>query len=547
LAAGLTVGVMLIPQGMAYAMLAGLPPIYGLYAATIPLIVYAFLGTSRQLSVGPGAMVAILIASGVGGIASQGTTEYIQLALLLALMIGSIQLLMGVLRMGFIVNFLSHPVIAGFTSAVAIIIAINQLKYLLGISLSRGMFHEVLIEAFTRFSETNWITFLIGISGISILILINRFVNKLPGPLIIVALSILIVWALGLINSGVEIVGDIPSGLPLISIPHIDQGSMVSLLPIAFTIAFIGFMQSIAVAKAIQKKHKNYTIVANNELIALGMANILGSMFKAFPVTGGLSRSAVNDQSGAKSGMASIISALLVIVVLLFFTPYFYYLPKAILAAIIMVAIYGLIDFKEARHLWRTDKTDFGLFIATALATLFMGIEEGIGTGVVLSLIMVVYRSSFPHIAELGQIPDSTQYRNVKRFDDLIDRNDTIILRIDARLYFANLNFIKETIYAKLANKKGARYLILDASAISGIDSSSVHMLRELQEDLKKRNISIHFVDVKGPIRDILKKNELLTEKGPFSYALTIDDAVKQIAEKGRLDFNVPYVFESQN
>ncbi len=547
MAAGLTVGVMLIPQGMAYAMLAGLPPIYGLYAATIPLIVYAFLGTSRQLSVGPGAMVAILIASGVGGIASQGTTEYIQLALLLALMIGSIQLLMGVLRMGFIVNFLSHPVIAGFTSAVAIIIAINQLKYLLGISLSRGMFHEVLIEAFTRFSETNWITFLIGISGISILILINRFVNKLPGPLIIVALSILIVWALGLINSGVEIVGDIPSGLPLISIPHIDQGSMVSLLPIAFTIAFIGFMQSIAVAKAIQKKHKNYTIVANNELIALGMANILGSMFKAFPVTGGLSRSAVNDQSGAKSGMASIISALLVIVVLLFFTPYFYYLPKAILAAIIMVAIYGLIDFKEARHLWRTDKTDFGLFIATALATLFMGIEEGIGTGVVLSLIMVVYRSSFPHIAELGQIPDSTQYRNVKRFDDLIDRNDTIILRIDARLYFANLNFIKETIYAKLANKKGARYLILDASAISGIDSSSVHMLRELQEDLKKRNISIHFVDVKGPIRDILKKNELLTEKGPFSYALTIDDAVKQIAEKGRLDFNVPYVFESQN
>jgi len=547
LAAGLTVGVMLIPQGMAYAMLAGLPPIYGLYAATIPLIVYAFLGTSRQLSVGPGAMVAILIASGVGGIASQGTTEYIQLALLLALMIGSIQLLMGVLRMGFIVNFLSHPVIAGFTSAVAIIIAINQLKYLLGISLSRGMFHEVLTEAFTRFSETNWITFLIGISGISILILINRFVKKLPGPLIIVALSILIVWALRLVNSGVEIVGDIPSGLPLISIPHIDQGSMVSLLPIAFTIAFIGFMQSIAVAKAIQKRHKNYIIVANNELIALGMANILGSMFKAFPVTGGLSRSAVNDQSGAKSGMASIISALLVIVVLLFFTPYFYYLPKAILAAIIMVAIYGLIDFKEARHLWRTDKTDFGLFIATALATLFMGIEEGIGTGVLLSLIMVVYRSSFPHIAELGQIPDSTQYRNVKRFDDLIDRNDTIILRIDARLYFANLNFIKETIYAKLADKKGARYLILDASAISGIDSSSVHMLRELQEDLKKRNVSIHFVDVKGPIRDILKKNELLTENGPFSYALTIDDAVKQIAEKGRLDLNVPYVFESQN
>ncbi len=547
MAAGLTVGVMLIPQGMAYAMLAGLPPIYGLYAATIPLIVYAFLGTSRQLSVGPGAMVAILIASGVGGIASQGTTEYIQLALLLALMIGSIQLLMGVLRMGFIVNFLSHPVIAGFTSAVAIIIAINQLKYLLGISLSRGMFHEVLTEAFTRFSETNWITFLIGISGISILILINRFVKKLPGPLIIVALSILIVWALRLVNSGVEIVGDIPSGLPLISIPHIDQGSMVSLLPIAFTIAFIGFMQSIAVAKAIQKRHKNYIIVANNELIALGMANILGSMFKAFPVTGGLSRSAVNDQSGAKSGMASIISALLVIVVLLFFTPYFYYLPKAILAAIIMVAIYGLIDFKEARHLWRTDKTDFGLFIATALATLFMGIEEGIGTGVLLSLIMVVYRSSFPHIAELGQIPDSTQYRNVKRFDDLIDRNDTIILRIDARLYFANLNFIKETIYAKLADKKGARYLILDASAISGIDSSSVHMLRELQEDLKKRNVSIHFVDVKGPIRDILKKNELLTENGPFSYALTIDDAVKQIAEKGRLDLNVPYVFESQN
>ena len=536
---------MLIPQGMAYAMLAGLPPIYGLYASTVPLILYALFGTSRQLSVGPGAMVALLVASGVGGLAAHGTDEYIQLALLLALMIGSIQFLMGVFRLGWIVNFLSHPVIAGFTSAVAIIIALNQLKYLLGISLSRGLFHEVLLEAVSKLSEVHLTTFLVGFGGILLLVLMKKFTPKLPAPLIIVVLSILLIWVTGVSSEGVDIVGEIPSGFPAFSVPTLDFAAMSSLMPIALTVAFIGFMQSIAVAKAIQKRHKSYDIVPNQEMLALGISNIFGSMFQAFPVTGGLSRSAVNDQTGAQSGIASIISALLVVVTLLFFTPYFYYLPKAILAAIIMVAIYSLIDIKEAKHLWVTDKTDFALFITTALTTLFLGIEEGIGTGVFLSLIMVIYRSSHPHVAELGQIPDSTHYRNVKRFDNLIERDDTVILRIDARLYFANLNYIKELIYSKIAEKPGTRYLILDASAISGIDSSALHMLNELQQDLAKSNISIHFVDVKGPIRDILKKNNLLINNGQFHYAMTINDAVQRITEKSESDKNRPYIFES--
>ena len=545
--AGLTLGVMLIPQGMAYAMLAGLPPIYGLYAATIPLIAYGIFGTSRQLSVGPGAMVAILVSSSVSALAVQGTPEYIKLAILLAFMIGTLQFTMGVLRMGFLVNFLSHPVIAGFTSSVAIIIALNQLKYLLGIPLARGLCHEVCIEAFNRIGETNLYTFLIGGISILILILIKIFMKRLPGPLIIVILSILLVRFTGLYDNGVDIVGNIPAGFPSVSLPLFDSEAIMSLLPIALTIAFIGFTQSIAVGKAIQKKHKNYEIVPNQEFIALGMSNILGSLFQSFPVSGGLSRSAVNHQSGAKSGISSIISALLVIFTLLFLTSYFYYLPKAVLAAIIMVAIYSLIDYKEAQHLWNTDRTDFYLFIATAFATLFFGIEEGIVTGVVLSIAMVVYRSSYPHIAELGRIPGSTHYRNVSRFSNLQDKEEIVILRIDASLYFANLNYVKDTIYLKIKDKPKTKHLIIDASAITDIDSSGLHMLRELHEDLEKRRIHIHFVDVKGPIRDLLMKNDLLNEEGPFAYAMTINDAVNIISqEETSIEDTGSYIYESK-
>ena len=319
---------MLIPQGMAYSMLAGLPPIYGLYASTIPLILYAVFGTSRQLAVGPVAMVALLIATGVGQIANPGSDQFIQLAILLALMVGLIQFGLGIFRLGFLVNFLSHPVISGFTSAAALIIGFSQLKHLLGIDLPRSSYvHEILKEAILHLDQVNWPTVAIGLGGVLVILGVKTYFKSIPGPLLAVVLGVVLVYGLELNNAGVKIVGEVPGGLPALALPMVSSSSIMVLMPAALTIALVGFMESIAVAKAIQSKHKDYQINANQELIALGISNIGGSFFKAFPTVGGFSRTAVNDQSGAKTGMASVISAALILLTLLFLTPLFYYLP----------------------------------------------------------------------------------------------------------------------------------------------------------------------------------------------------------------------------
>ena len=528
LIAGLTVGVMLIPQGMAYAMLAGLPPIYGLYASIIPLILYAIFGTSRQLAVGPVAMISLLILAGVGTIAETGTDEFIGLSILLAFMVGVIQLAMGVFKLGFLVNFLSHPVISGFTSAAALIIGFSQLKHLMGVDIPRSNYvHEIIGNAFSKIDLINWPTFIIGISAIAVLLVIKKVKIKIPGPLVAVVLSILAVWGLGLFENGVKIVGEVPKGLPSFGLPAFNMEHFKQLLPIALTISFIGFMESIAVAKAIQSKHKNYKIVPNQELIGLGIANIGGSFFQAFPTTGGFSRTAVNDQSGAKTGMSSIISALLIALTLLFLTPLFYYLPKAILASVIMVAVFGLINIKEAKHLWRTDRGDFIMMGVTFFATLFLGIEEGILIGVILSLALIIFRTTQPHVAVLGKIPGKPHYKNLNRFDNLEDRKDILIWRFDARLYFANATFFKE-IFEEEIEKKGndLKLVILDADSMNGLDSSGVHALEEVVEDCKNRNLKFSIVGLKGPLRDILHKSGLVEKMGKECFFFRIQHAV---------------------
>lgn len=532
LSAGLTVGVMLIPQGMAYSMLAGLPPIYGLYASTIPLIIYALFGTSRQLAVGPVAMVALLVSSGVGALAEIGSGEFITLAILLAFMVGVMQFAMGVLRLGFIVNFLSHPVIAGFTSAAALIIGFSQLKHLLGINIPRGKVHETIINVIQNIDQINLPTFTLGGIAIFTLLAIKRMKRRIPGPLIVVLLGIAAVYLLQLTTLGVKVVGDVPSGLPSFSSPAINLDAMQSLLPIALTIAFVSFMESIAVAKAIQKKHKNYEIDNNQELIGLGLANILGSFFKAFPVTGGFSRTAVNDQAGAKTGLAAIISATLIVITLLFLTTYFYNLPTAILSAIIMVAVFGLIDIKEAKHLWQTDKRDFILFMITAMGTLILGIEEGILLGATLSLIAVIYNISYPHIAVLGKAQDSSIYRNVKRFDDVQPLDDTLIIRFDARLYFANINYFKDFVWQQIGQRPNLKHFILDARAINGLDSSAVHTLEDMLEELRQRDIAFYMVNVKGPVRDKLKQGHLLQKIGEKYILNNVQEAVDIIEQR---------------
>ena len=532
LLAGVTVGVMLIPQGMAYAMLAGMPPIYGLYASLIPLVIYALLGTSRQLAVGPVAMVALLISSGVGQLAAISSDEYIALTLLLTLMVGAIQALLGIFRLGLLVNFLSHPVISGFTSAAALIIGFSQLKHLLGIPIPRSHhIHTILFQAVGKWDQVHWPTLLLGAVAIVLILVLKRVHKLIPGPLVAVVLGTVAVVVAGLDQSGMQIVGTVPEGLPGYSAPLSGFNRWQELFPIALTIALVGFMESIAVAKAIQARHKNYQIDSNKELIGLGMANVIGSFFQSFPVTGGFSRTAVNDQAGAQTGMASILSAILIAVTLLFLTPLFYYLPKAVLAAIIMVAVFGLVDWKEAVHLWKTDKKDGLLLLLTFLATLSLGIEAGIGVGVLASVLMTLYKSAYPHIAILGQLPDSDHFRNIKRYPQAKELANIRIIRFDAQLFYANAGIFKERILQSIAQRseRNVETVILDASGINALDSTGVHMLRDLHEDMRNRSLRLVFAGVKGPVRDALQRNGLIPELGPAHFYFSVSDAVAAI------------------
>lgn len=532
LGAGITVGVLLIPQGMAYAMLAGMPPIFGLYAATVPLLIYAIFGTSRQLAIGPVAVVSSLIATGIGSIAEIGTTEFIGLAILMSLIIGVIQTVMGLLRAGFLVNFLSHPVLTGFVSAAAIYIAFSQLKYILGINISRGKVHEVVHQLYLHISEINLPTLAMGLGAIAVIIILKKINRKLPFPLIVVLIGMLIGYIFHVDQYGVSIVNDIPQGLPGFAFPAVNQSVIMGLLPLAFTIALIGFTESIAVAKSIQKKHKDYEIDPSQELVALGLTNIGGSFFQSFPTMGGFARSAVNDQSGAKTPLAGVISAIVVMLTLLFLTPYFYYLPNAVLAAIIIVAVYGLIDFKEAKHLWRTDRRDFIMFLITALATLMLGVEEGIIVGIGVSIFALLLRVSYPHIAELGLDRASNTFLNVERFKDIEVEDSTLIVRIDAQLFFANATYFQDHIRVLEQKKKALKTVIIDARGINGMDSSAVHALRDLVEDYQKRDILFLMTSVKGPVRDVLRRSKLRALIGENHFFLSIQDALDFVRTK---------------
>jgi SulP family sulfate permease len=489
--AGLTVGVMLIPQGMAYAIIAGLPAVYGLYASIVPILIYAVFGTSRQLAVGPVAMVSLLTATAVGSFQGLSSSDYIAYAILLALMVGVIQFLLGLFRLGFLVNFLSHPVISGFTSAAALIIGLSQLKHLLGIDLDRSHhINEIILGAFEKMGEINWIAFGIGLVGILIIIGIKKINKSLPSQLFAVIFGIAIVslFNLGAGENAVKIVKEIPATLPKFEVPFINLDIIQLLIPMGLTIALVSFMESIAVAKAIQTKHRDYKVIPNQELLSLGLANIFGSFFQSFATTGGFSRTAVNDQAGAKTGLAAIISAVLIIITLLFLTPLFYNLPNAILASVIMVAVFGLIDFKEAIHLWKSNRTDFFLLLATFIATLTIGIEKGIGLGVILSLVMVILKTTRPHVAVLANIHGTHFYRNIDRFgEDVILKEDILIVRFDAQLYFANTSFFKDKL-EELVIEKGdkLRLIVIDCESMNSIDSSGIHMLEEIIDDLEK-------------------------------------------------------------
>jgi SulP family sulfate permease len=505
LIAGLTVGVMLVPQGMAYALLAGLPPVFGLYAALVPQIIYAMMGTSRQLSVGPVAMDSLLVASGLAALNLSGIDEYLSMAIFLAFFMGLIQIILGLLRMGFLVNFLSKPVISGFTSAAAIIIGLSQLKYLLGISFeSSNKIHLIIFEVFEKVSQIHFITLLIGLTGIILLVFIKKLNPSIPGALIVVIASSFLIKYFG-DELGVSIVGLVPEGLPSFRFPEIEISNISKILPLALTLSLIAFMEAISVAKAIEEK-KDYSIKPNQELIALGTSNIIGSLFQSYPTTGGFSRTAVNDQAGAKTGLASIISALVVGLTLLFLTPLFYYLPNTILASIIMVAVFNLIDFKTPRKLLKSSKSEFYVLLFTFFITLFIGIKEGIILGVLISLLLLVYRSTQPHVAVLGKIRGTNYFKDVDRFNDEIETYENLLLvRFDEQIYFGNCQFFKEQLFERIDQKKGKlNVVILSSGGINYIDSSGMKILNEIISILKSKNIRFYMAGAIGPVMDSL-------------------------------------------
>lgn len=526
--AGLTVGIMLIPQGMAYAMIAGLPPVFGLYASLIPQVVYAIMGTSRQLAVGPVAMDSLLVASGLGALALSGIDEYIAMAIFLALFMGLIQLGLGLLRMGFLVNFLSKPVISGFTSAAAIIIGLSQLKHLLGTEIEGSNQVQILLKnAFSTVSDTNFIALGIGIAAIVVITSIKNFNSRIPAALVVVGLGVLTIYFFNLNEQGVKIVGEVPSGLPSFKVPSFELSRVAELLPIAMTLALIAFMEAISVAKAIEEKHTDYKVDSNQELIAIGTSNILGSFFQSYPTTGGFSRTAVNDQAGAKTGVAPMISALVVGLTLLFLTPIFYYLPNAVLAAIIMVAVFGLIDLNYPVELFKYRKDEFYLLLATFVITLTVGIKEGILLGVLISLLLLVYRTSRPHIAVLGRIKNTDYFKNIARFpEDTETFKEILIIRFDAQLYFGNREYFKKELQNQLDEKgEGVKYIILNAEAINYIDSSAVQMLRQIIQELKGNGIKLLVAGAIGPARDIFYSSGLIEDIGKGNFFVKTNEA----------------------
>lgn len=526
--AGITVAALLIPQGMAYALIAGLPPIYGLYAALTPQIIYALLGTSRQLAVGPVAMDSLLVATGLGALSIDDPSQYILMAIFLAFLVGAIQLLMGLFRMGFIISFLSKPVIIGFTSAAAVIIGLSQLKYILGIELSQSNQLHIFIQSLINSnSSLHFMTIIISITSVVFILLIKKLNRKIPSALIAVILGILWVYFNGLDKQGVSVVGVIPDGLPSFQSPSFEVESLKKLFPTAFTLALVAFMEAISIGKTMEEKYKNYVIDPNQELIALGSANIIGSFFQSYPTTGGFSRTAVNDQAGAKTGVAALVTALSVAIILMFFTHWFYFLPKAVLASIIITAVINLVDFKFAIRLYKKRKDEFVILIITFLATLFLGITEGILLGILISLLLLVYRASMPHYAFLGRIGNTNYFKNVNRFpEEIIQREDLIILRFDAQLFFGNIQFFKELVLNSIKEKeKVVKGFVINARAINYIDSTASEQLYDLILSLQKKGIRVMVVGAIGPARDLILKSKIIKILKKQNLFITSGDA----------------------
>jgi sulfate permease, SulP family len=504
LIAGLTVAVMLVPQAMAYAVLAGLPPVAGLYASVVPLAVYAILGTSGSLAVGPVAIVSLLTATALAPLANGDTGRYAALAATLAAMVGALQLLMGAVRAGKLVTFLSHGVISGFTSAAAIVIAVSQIPSLLGLNVEkREDFVGQLSAMAAAVGTVTAPTAAIGLGGLLALVLLRRSRRRLPGPLLVVVGATALTWALGLRESGVPVLGEVPRGLAAPTLPAFD--SITALLPAAVTIAIIGYAEGIGIAKAIASRSRQ-TVGANQELVAVGAANVAAGLFSAFPVAGGLSRTAVNHEAGSKTTVASLVTAAMVALTVTFLTPLFTQLPRAVLGAVVVAAVLRLVDMEGARHLFSYRRVDGAVWMVTFLVTMLISVELGLAAGVAASLLVFVGRASRPHIAELGQVPGTGAWRNRLRYEVELDPR-VVVVRVDGPLFYASAQAVRDHIDQLVSERTDLIGVVLDASAVTDLDSDGVHMLQRLFEDMSAAGLRLALATVRGPVRDLISRS----------------------------------------
>lgn len=530
LKAGATAGIMLIPQGMAYAVIAGVPPIYGLYAGVIPLLIFPLFTSSRHLSVGPVAIDMIVVAAGIGVLTASLGSDAIGMVILLTMMTGILQFLMGAFRLGSLFNIFSRPVITGFIMAAPIIITLTQLDNLFGVELSGTQnVIFVLVEFFRALDTVHMATLYWGLSAIGVLLLFKKFSPKLPGSVLLLILGTAVAWFTGIEKQEVDIVGSIPDGLPPLSFPELSYTSITALIPAALTLALVQFMTITSLGQIFAKRH-GYIADSNQELISIGSSNFMGSLFSSLPVSASFSRSAASEQAGAKTAMTNIFAAVIIISTLLFLTPVFYYLPMPILAAIIIVSVFGLIDIEEAKFLARTRKSEGGIAVFTFISTLLIGIQEGILLGVGASMLLMVYRSSRPNIAELGLMPHTQSYKNLERNSEAVQIKGILLLRLDASFSFMNAEFFRDFILRKSeAQDKETKYVIIDGSSINIMDTTAIDSIVSIIKILHKWDMELYLAGLKGPVRDIVARSGLDEYLGKDHFCSTPHEAVKNI------------------
>ncbi|MBN2732841.1 MAG: sulfate permease [Balneolaceae bacterium] len=535
LTAGLTVGVMLIPQAMAYAVLAGVPPIYGLYASVIPLLIYPLVGTSRHLAFGVVAIDMLIVSAGVGLIADPGSSSYVMLVIVLTVMVGLIQIAMSVARLGFIVTLLSKPVIIGFTAAAPIIISMSQLDNLLGLQVAHSRhIYALAAEYWNSINSIPLIPAVIGIASIILLLILKKYFKAAPKALIVVVVSAIIVWAIELPTTSLDLVGSIPEGLPHIVAPDFTFEELRRLLPTAITLALVQFMNVISLGRTFGFKHQ-YSVRPNRELFGIGAANFIGGFFQAIPTSGSFSRSAINEQAGAQTPFANIFSALVVIIALLFLTPLLYFIPMPALAAIIIVAALGLIDLDEVKYLFKTKERDGYVAIFTFFTTLFIGIQEGILLGVAASLLGVLLRASRPNIAVLGHVNNSRIYRDVSRFPEAKQVEGILTIRFDASFSFNNADYLKEYVIDKSEESdRKISHVVIDGMSINDLDTTALEALHMVVQSLSDLDIELHFAGLKGPIRDVMLRSGLARKMGGSHFHLTPHEAVTYILKHAK-------------